>query len=135
MQSLPSVRPMTSARPTSNTTSLNDIDLQPDAGARWADALARRFPGPHKAKRIAVALGRDVRTVQGWLAGQPPHFVHAVDAANTLSDPLLLVEVTGLDLPTQADVVRVVAQAQREIADLDARIAKLSGGRFGQADD
>jgi len=117
-----------------NSTPCGDGDLKSAAGARWADALAKRYPGPHKAKRIATDLGRDLRTVTGWLRGQPPHLSHAIDAANTLADPLLLVELTGLPVPTNADVSRTLTEIRRDLNGLDQRLAKLSGGRFGAKD-
>lgn len=43
----------------------------PDVGARWAEALRRRYLFC-AAKRIAADFGVDVRTAKNWLGGQAP---------------------------------------------------------------
>ncbi len=45
--------------------------ILPDVGARWADALRRRYIFC-AAKRIAADFDVDVRTAKGWLGGQAP---------------------------------------------------------------
>lgn len=97
-------------------------------GERWGQALRRRFPGPFAAKRIAAALGREVRTAEGWLAGQAPYLHVVVETAIKLKDPLLLFEIAGLAPPSDAEIAARLDEIKGELDQLGGRIARLRDG-------
>lgn len=107
----------------------NDLLTAGEVGARWAGSLRRRFPGPFAAKTIARRLGRDVRTVEAWLAGQAPQLHAALDAALRLRDPLILFELAGIEPPAAVVVDGELDALRTDLDRLGERIARLKGDR------
>lgn len=103
----------------------NEMLTASAVGERWAHALTRRFPGPHAAKRIARALGRDVRTAEAWLGGQAPYLHAALDAAYRLRDPVLLFELAGIAPPEALILDREIESLRADLDGLGERIARL----------
>lgn len=98
-------------------------------GTRWAAWLKRTYSGPHKAKRIARDLNVQVRTAEGYLAGQIPYAPVFVTAAQ-VHGPAVLFEVLAPNLvpPTQAESQRAINELKDKLDALGDQICFLTIG-------
>lgn len=107
----------------------NELQVAPDGvGERWASALSARYPGQHKAKRIAQAFACEPRTAQGWLAGQHPQVKHLCRAA-MLHGPSIVMEVMlpGTDLERETRIGDGLRDLETRLGDLRQQIEDLRG--------
>ncbi len=93
----------------------------PDAvafGQAWAAALRRRYPvGRSAAKHVARDFRVELRTAEGWLAGQGPQ-ARALLRAFVLFGPAMLLELAAVE-PTPAAEEAIAAQVRELQAQLD----------------
>lgn len=109
-----------------------DPGAEGDLGRRWAEALKGRLAPDARAKRLARLLGAEIRTAEGWLAGQAPQLRYLFRAFRVFG-PTLLAEVLapgsawsgGVDLDQRAQEI------ERRLRDLARDLARIrqGGGR------
>lgn len=94
------------------TASLDEALRSADGvGERWAAALRRLYPPPDTCKRVAAAMGCELRTAKGWLSGQAPE-------AKRLA---LLAALHG-----PAAALAVLAPGAAKRAELEARLCEMT---------
>lgn len=95
-------------------------------GRRWAEALRRRYRGEAAAKTVARAFDVQVRTAEGWLAGQAPYAKYLLRGWR-LHGAALVAEVLapGSDWHASASVEAALVEVETRLAGLGDELARL----------
>ncbi len=100
-----------------------------EVGRRWAQALRKRFPA-NRAKLIAAAFGVEIKTAETWLAGRSPYAKHLCTAWRLFGAGIVAeVVAPGSNWENGAEADAILSDIEAKLADLDAKIVYLKGGR------
>jgi hypothetical protein len=118
----------TMRRVTEELRRLAEREGEDGIGERWAAALRRRYPDRARAKRIARDMCVEIRTAEGWLAGQAPQ-VKALWRAALVHGPAIVTEVLlpGTSLDQQARVDSGLLELEQRLDALRREISTLRG--------
>lgn len=102
-------------------------DTAAEIGARWAQALRRRYPGPHAAKRIAGDFDVEIRTAEAWLAGGNAPYAKYLLRAWRLHGVAIVAEVLapGSEIAQAAPVDQALQDLEGKLHRLRDELAQL----------